>query len=199
MDKRIPDTCWSCNQVVSTMSHIFWHCPSLRPFWEDVTTTIKHLISVNLSGNPATCLLHKTERPIRKYNQALTMHLVNAAKGWIPSLWRQTQPPTRVLWYFKINNILSMEELTTTLNNSKEKLRERWRSWGYFILEHHSGWRHPPNYTSVKRNITTGRLNTNTFRSRPHRFFQGVIVFAVKCLIDNYSAQTTHTDLKGQS
>lgn len=134
-----PSTKWivvfrtlACKQAVGTMYHIFWHCPSLDPFWEDATATIKHSTSVDLSGNPAACLLHLTERPTPKYKQSLTIHLVNAARVCIHMLWRQTQPPTSVLWYAKINDILHMEELNTTLNMTEENFRERWMPLWYF-------------------------------------------------------------------
>lgn len=121
MDRASPDKCWWCNAERDTIFHIFWSCPTLKPFWEEVTTTIKHLTSLELKGNPTTCLLHLTERSLRKYKKMLTMRLLSAAKACVPALWRQSQPPTRVLWYSTINCILRMEELTATLHNTEEQ------------------------------------------------------------------------------
>lgn len=85
MDVATSDKCWRCNAEVGTILHIFWACPALGSFWEEVTTTIKSLTSVELKGNPAACLLHLTERPIRKYKKTLTMQLLNAARACIPA------------------------------------------------------------------------------------------------------------------
>lgn len=121
IDQTISDKCWRCNAEVGTINHIFWTCPVLRPFWEGVTTTIQSLTSVELKVNPAACLLHLTERPIRKYKKTLTMQLLNAVRACIPALWQQSIPPTKVLWYSKINCILRMEELTATLHNTEQQ------------------------------------------------------------------------------
>lgn len=112
--------------------HIFWTCPVLRLFWEGVTTTIQSLTSVELKDNSAACLLHLTERPIRKYKKTLTMQLLNAARACVLALWQQSPPPTKVLWYSKINCILRMEELTATIHNTEEQFRDKVRPWRYF-------------------------------------------------------------------
>lgn len=133
MNPSLSDRCWRCGTEVGSMLHVFWSCPILRPFWEEVTSTIQSLTSVELKDNPAACLLHLTTRPTRKYKKTLTMQLLNAARACIPALWRDPLPPTRVLWYSKVNCILRMEELTATLQNKEEQFIDKWRPWRYFV------------------------------------------------------------------
>lgn len=42
-------------------------CRLLLVLWQYVTTTIKQPTAVDLHANPVACLLHLTERPIKKY------------------------------------------------------------------------------------------------------------------------------------
>lgn len=133
MNPSLSDRCWRCDREEGSMLHVFWSCPLLRPFWEGVSSTIQSLTSVDLRDNPAACLLHLTTRPIQKYKKTLTMQLLNAAKTCIPALWRNPLPPTRVMWYSKVNCILRMEELTATLQNKEEQFLEKWRPWRYFV------------------------------------------------------------------
>lgn len=102
------------------MLHIFWDCLKLRPFWREVTCTIKHLTNVSLEDNPAACLLHLSERPIKKYKASLTIHLLNAARACIPLCWRSENPPSKSLWFTKVNELRDMEDLTATLHNREE-------------------------------------------------------------------------------
>lgn len=70
------------------MLHIFWDCPKLRPFWQEVIGIVKHLTNVDLEGNPVACLLHLSNRPIKKYKASLTIQLLNAAKAPRTRGWR---------------------------------------------------------------------------------------------------------------
>lgn len=70
--------------------------------------TIKHLTNVDLEVNPAACLLHLSERPLRKYKASLTIQLLNTAKD-------------------------AIEDLTATPNNREETFHDTWRPWQYFV------------------------------------------------------------------
>lgn len=67
--------------AIGTIIHIFWACLVLRLFWEEVATTIKNLTSVNLQDNPAACLLHLSERPVRKYKKNSDNATPQCSKG----------------------------------------------------------------------------------------------------------------------
>lgn len=61
------------------------------------------------------------------------MQLLNNAKACIPLHWRDTDPPTKALWFDKFNNLQDMEELTATLRNTEELCTETWRPRKYFV------------------------------------------------------------------
>lgn len=114
------------------MLHIFWDCPKLAPFWHKVICTVKHLTNVDLEGNPAACLLHLSDRPIRKYNTSLTIQLLNAARACITFVGDR-KTPRQNLWFSKVNELRDMEDLTATLHNREETSRETWRPWNHFV------------------------------------------------------------------
>lgn len=93
MFPKVPDSCWRCGAEGGTMVNIFWECPKVQQFWQDVTAIIKELTAVDLHANPAACLLHLTNLPIKKYKSPLTMQLLNAAKACILLCWRDADPP----------------------------------------------------------------------------------------------------------
>lgn len=93
------------------MLHIFWDSPKLRPFWREVICTVKHLTNADLEWNHAACLLHLSERPI-KSKASLTIQLLNAAKACIPLCWRSENPPSKSLWFSKVNELREMENLS---------------------------------------------------------------------------------------
>lgn len=114
---QVASLCWRCGTEEGTMLHVFWTSTKLTPFWLEVAHTIRHLTGVSLEGNPAACLLHISERPIKKYKTSLTIHLLNAAKACIPLCWRSEKPPAKSLWFNKVNELRDMEDLTATLHN----------------------------------------------------------------------------------
>lgn len=115
------------------MLHIFWDCPEIKPYWQEVARTIGHLTGVVFEGDPGACLLHLSRRPIKKYKASLTIQLLNAAKACIPLCWRSESPPTKTQWYAKVNKIRNMEDLTATLYGREEAFRETWQPWQHYI------------------------------------------------------------------
>lgn len=64
---------------IGTMLYMWWSCPILQPFWEQVHSICK-VTSYSLNYTPAQFLLHHTSLSQHVYNKSLAMCMVNAAK-----------------------------------------------------------------------------------------------------------------------
>lgn len=111
----VPDVCWCCHRQRRMLLHIFWECPMLQMYWYRVA--IAAITDARLERKPETCLLHLMAGLKRAYKRSLQLRLINTARGCIPRLWKQTPSSTIAMWFQSINDVMTMEKLTATLND----------------------------------------------------------------------------------
>lgn len=78
------DWCWrGCGQR-GTLLYIWWDCPMVRPYWEDIKSQIKDIMDLDIPLSPIHYLLHIPPMPITQYKKSILPHLLNAAKRLLP-------------------------------------------------------------------------------------------------------------------
>ncbi|XP_044152029.1 uncharacterized protein LOC122939895 isoform X1 [Bufo gargarizans] len=108
----IPDNkCWRCLMGEGTISHIWWSCPSLSIFWEEIGRQINAICNVVISLTPELVLLWKPQLDLTPSAISLPTHLIAAAKMLIPKKWKEREPPRVGEWLEEIHHICLMEEL----------------------------------------------------------------------------------------
>lgn len=55
--------------------------------------------------------------------------MVNATRTCIPPLWKQDTSPSLSVWFTKINEVYSMENITASLQCKEEKFKGKWFYW----------------------------------------------------------------------
>lgn len=76
--------CWKNCRQKATMIHIWWDCPKISTFWQEMITSIKEIKGETIEKNRLTCLFHDTNSSSKHYMEKRTPKLLNAAKGVIP-------------------------------------------------------------------------------------------------------------------
>lgn len=123
-----PDTCWrNCGSEIGTHTHIFWSCPNIQTFWDDIFTAIGTVFKRTFIKEPHLPILGVIpvgfEGENRKY---LLRILFTAALKCITIMWLKAESPTYVLWVEKVKEIYRMEEITFSLRVQRELFIERW-------------------------------------------------------------------------
>lgn len=80
--------CWRGCGLRGTFLHIWWECPRLWPFWQDIKAQIKVILDVDLQDSPLEFLLHVPSTPLSHYHKSILPHLLNAARRLIPIHWK---------------------------------------------------------------------------------------------------------------
>lgn len=73
----------NCNQR-ATMTHIWWECPIIKDYWQEVVKNIREITGETMEQNIWTCLFHDHKIPKKQYMRSMVPKLLNAAKGLIP-------------------------------------------------------------------------------------------------------------------
>lgn len=78
--------CWRCSGAKGIMTHVWWDCPAIQPFWTKVIDVIHNITGLNLSNDPASLLLFMIPLSISALRSSLVSFLLTAAKIIMPRL-----------------------------------------------------------------------------------------------------------------
>lgn len=85
--------CWRGCGLQGTFLHVWWECPRLWPFWQDVRAQIKVILDIEMQDSPMEFLLHVPSTPLSRYRKSILLHLLNAARRLIPIHWKSSHVP----------------------------------------------------------------------------------------------------------
>ena len=110
----------NCGPHIGHQIHIFWSCPKLGTFWEEVFETLNEVFDGNITVDPMVALLGLLPKEIkgRAKKYVLQILLATAIKH-ITIRWVKPDPPTYGMWTEKIKKIYQMEQITYSLRLQK--------------------------------------------------------------------------------
>lgn len=131
MFPEIKPECWRCHNSLGTWLHIWWTCPKVKKFWEDVYYSILTCINIPLMFTPENCLLHLFTN-LGKNETILLNNLLLAAKLLIAKHWKSWSIPTLHKWQIKCQCTLLMHKLIAIKSSQNGSI--------YAIYNFHSVW-----------------------------------------------------------
>ena len=119
--------CWrSCGAHIGNHLHIFWACPKLRSFWDEVYKVLAVVFHANIPKDPLIAVLVVKPQVIeRRATNYLLQILLTAAIKCITINWLKPEPPTYDLWTQKILEIYEMERIIFLLRLQKDTFDRR--------------------------------------------------------------------------
>lgn len=107
-----------------SLLHKWRSCPLIQNFWKGVHCHTTLITTYQIEFAPAQMLLHHSAIPKRDYQHSLSLHLLNAAKTCIPTLWKSSKPPTIADWIRLINKVAEMEDLVDQVKDTPTQFRK---------------------------------------------------------------------------
>lgn len=123
--------CWrDCGEALANHTHIFWTCPKLTGFWNEVFDIAEKALVIKLNRDPMMAILGANMKEVKsKEGKYLLQILFVAAKKAITKNWLQREPPTCNKWLSLIKEIYVMEKITYTLRLEHASFKKRWAAW----------------------------------------------------------------------
>lgn len=132
IDREKSQLCWrGCNEIGS-MAHMWWSCPEIGVFWEEIKKYTKEITKLDLPKDPRVLLFHLSEMPTKAYLGTLLPHFIDAAKSLISKNWKRKERPNMREWMNKINEIQDLEYLRFSEGTKMETYRTKWGVWEKF-------------------------------------------------------------------
>lgn len=116
---------WGCNQRGKFL-HLWWSCPKIKAFWEEMTPWIKKLTLKPIASTPLQLLFHDTSSSVKTFKKSVIPHLLNAAKSLIPYFWKQSTCPSLLDWKREEDNIMEADRWVHSVKNQQNTFKDIW-------------------------------------------------------------------------
>lgn len=121
------DKCWRNCGKVGDHTHIFWDCPKIAMYWEDIKKIIEDLLKIDIPRDPLLFVLDQYPNDLLTNDQSYMLHyLLMVARKIITINWLKPQSPTVAQWTQKLQHIYTMECLTAQLQFKMDVFLRRW-------------------------------------------------------------------------
>ena len=119
-------SCWrACGSKEANHAHIFWMCPRLRSFWDDIGATIKDILGYEIPNESKTMYLGS----VTGSDRYIVKLLMIATKKTISRNWYKTESPTIEQWLGILREIYCMERMTYQLRLKEDVSISKWNKW----------------------------------------------------------------------
>lgn len=116
-EKREKKLCWRNCKQIGDHAHIFWDCPKLKKFWQEVQAEILTTINVNLPLDPIYYLLGLTPKGDMGKREVHLIHILLLVMRKIITLsWLKPQTPTLNQWRERLEQVYLKEKITAKLH-----------------------------------------------------------------------------------
>ena len=136
--KMYPDTdptCERCLSAPATLSHMFFSCRSIAPFWSSVFDTVSQMCGHAITPNPLTAIFSVMPEDIpisNSQSQAIAFAFL-LARRCILLKWKDRLPPSHGQWVKDVMAHLKLEELRFRIGGSCRKYHKVWQPFlNYF-------------------------------------------------------------------
>lgn len=130
--KAYPTTtpfCWRSCGSTGSLFHVFWSCPYLTPFWDNVRGLISQLTQILCPFQPEFFFLLLNIESVLPKNRRLVCNILHAARLLIARRWKSVDIPSLL----ELNNMVSMiciyEKTIATYKGSLQPFMHSWDSW----------------------------------------------------------------------
>ena len=121
------NTCWRKCNMVGDHTHIFWDCPKIKRFWENIKKISEDTLRIDLPMEPQVFILDLYPSDALSADQRYLLHiLLMTARKTITMNWLKPQPPTVDQWTQKLKSVYLMEYLTAQLQLKTDLFTRRW-------------------------------------------------------------------------
>ena len=128
---RTQQPCWRlCGHINVNHSHIFWSCPKIRLYWEEVLDRTIEILGYEVPRDPQVIFLGLiTEESVHEEDLYLYKVFSLAGKKAITKNWLARDPPKISDWMAVVGEIFSMERMSALLRARLVAHNSRWRKW----------------------------------------------------------------------
>ena len=132
------DLCWRGCGLTGDFRHIWWDCPSIRPYWQEILAQIKDILGYPIPTDMASVLLGIRSNSLKYQtiaDKAVMWLCLGAAKMTIAAAWKKKDPPSLTQWHSRLWKALTMERLADIMRDSYKNFEYTWGSLVHYLSQ----------------------------------------------------------------
>lgn len=128
--------CWrDCGCCLAGHAHVFWDCPVLKSFWDNVHNITRVVLGYDIDFTCSSFYLGNIDLEISKSDRYLLKIFMVSSKKAITRRWLRKEPPTTNEWESIVNDIRCTELMTFSLRLQKDKGIAFWGKWDSYLKQ----------------------------------------------------------------
>ncbi|CAH2250141.1 Hypothetical predicted protein, partial [Pelobates cultripes] len=127
------DKCWRCGHQRGTMTHVWWMCDNIQPFWYEVQNVISNIIRTQVTLTLELCILFIPPDETPKATWTAMYHVLISAATLIARFWKQVAIPSRELLIQQVSLNWVYETVFATQFGTKKHLKQAHTMWTDFL------------------------------------------------------------------
>lgn len=132
INKGNTELCWRCKIEKGTTEHIWYGCPLVIGFWNEIFQIYYKVLGVEITSSLEISLLSLIPKSIKTIKKDIIIHMTSAARTIIARNWRKTRSPTIADWVCEMNEIQYMEKQIREEGYIINQIPKIWQSWDEF-------------------------------------------------------------------
>lgn len=121
--------CWRSCGSAGSLLHVFWSCPCLTPFWDNVKGLVSQMTQKLCTFGPEFFLLLLNIESIPQKNRKIVCNILHAARLLIARRWKSPDIPSLLELSNMVSTIFSYEKALATYQGSLVTFMKNWVSW----------------------------------------------------------------------
>ena len=143
---NITANCDRCHNAPANLTHMFWSCPVLAPFWSVIFETLSKALHIDLQPNAAAAIfgiIDRRQYTITRGHENIIAFTTLLARRRILLHWKSKNPPKVSAWLSDLMQFIQLEKIKYSLRGSRD---EFFLTWGP-VLKYLDGLKVLPNIT----------------------------------------------------
>lgn len=126
------DVCWRCQEAQGTMSHIWYYCSEVQPFWQKIFEIYRAMTGIELYPEIQVAVLSMIPGSVKNIKKGLLKYFLTAARTIIARKWKSTSMPLVEEWECEMAEMRALEERMVMEMGLKEQILRTWARWEEF-------------------------------------------------------------------
>lgn len=133
MNPTIEKECWRCQASLGTMSHIWYYCPKILPFWQKIFEIYRAMTGNEIYPDILITVLSMIPGSIKNIKRDSLKYFLTAARTCIARKWKSSITPSMMEWECEMAEMRALEERKVIEEGSNKQIKQIQATWARWV------------------------------------------------------------------
>lgn len=126
------EVCWRCQERRGTMSHIWYYCSKILPFWQKIFEIFRAMTAREVYPDIQMAVLSMIPGSMKSIKKGPLKYFLTAARTCIARKWKCIDAPSMVEWECEMTEMRTLQERKVREEGSNKQIKRTtdiWKGW----------------------------------------------------------------------